>query len=85
MEVRRTNGAGTTGFVLSLLCYFLGWIPVIGWIVSAILWLLGLIFSIIGVCRAPRGLAITGLILSIIYFFVFFIYIGGFAAVMSNY
>ena len=57
-----SNGIGTAGFVLALLNLFLGWIPVLGWI----LWLLGLIFSGVGVTRKPKGLAIAGLVISLI-------------------
>lgn len=60
--VRETNGIGTAGFVLSLIALVGGWLPFIGWLV----WLLGLIFSIIGVTRKPNGLAIAGLIISLI-------------------
>lgn len=60
MMERRSNGMGTAGFVLALIAFFFGWIPVLGWII----WLLGLIFSIVGVCRQPRGLAIAGLVIS---------------------
>lgn len=59
---KRSNGIGTAGFVCALLNLFLGWIPVLGWI----LWLLGLIFSGVGVTRKPRGLAIAGLVISLI-------------------
>jgi len=57
-----SNGIGTAGFVLSLISLFLGWIPFIGWL----LWVLGVIFSFIGVFKKPRGLAIAGLIISFI-------------------
>lgn len=59
---KKTNGLGTAGFVISLVALFLGWVPVLGWI----LWLLGLIFSSIGVFRKPKGLAIAGLVISLI-------------------
>ena len=60
----RSNGMGVAGFVLALLGLIFCWVPVLNWI----LWLLGLIFSIVGMCKkgAPRGLAITGLVLSCI-------------------
>lgn len=61
-EAPKTNGMGVAGFVLALLGLFLGWVPVLGWI----LWVLGLIFSVIGVFRAPKGLAIAGLIITFI-------------------
>lgn len=57
-----SNGIGTAGFILSLLTFVLGWVPVLGWI----LWILGLIFSAIGLAKKPRGLAIAGFIISLI-------------------
>ena len=58
----KSNGLGTTGFITSLLGLLLSWVPVLGWI----LWLVGALLSLIGVFKSPRGLAITGLILSLI-------------------
>ena len=46
-----SNAMGTAGFIIALVTIFLFWIPVLGWI----LWLLGLIFSGIGVTRKPKG------------------------------
>jgi hypothetical protein len=54
------NGIGTAGFVLALLGLILCKVPT----VNLILWLLGLIFSIIGCFRKPRGLAIAGVVIS---------------------
>lgn len=59
---KNSNTAGTAGFVLALTSIFLGWIPFFGWV----LWVLGLIFSAIGLTRTPRGLAIVGFIISCI-------------------
>lgn len=61
-QVNEKNGVGTAGFVLAICGVILGWVPVIGWI----LWLLGLILSIVGVTRNPKGLAIAGLVISLI-------------------
>lgn len=47
--VPKSNGMGTAGFVLALLALFLGWVPVVGWI----LWVLGLIFPA-SVCSGLR-------------------------------
>lgn len=58
----KSNGMGTSGFILALLGLLLAWVPVAGWI----LWLLGGIFSLIGLFKSPRGLAITGLVLTLI-------------------
>lgn len=57
-----SNGMGTAGFVLALLSLLLAWVPVLGWI----LWLLGVVFSLIGLFKSPRGLAIVGMVLSMI-------------------
>lgn len=54
------NGSAVAGFTLSLLATFLGWIPFVGFI----LWLLGAIFSCVGMSRKPRGLAIAGFVIS---------------------
>lgn len=58
----KSNGLGTAGFITSLLGLLLSWVPVLGWI----LWLVGALLSLIGVFKSPRGLTITGLILSLI-------------------
>ncbi|MDD4384496.1 MAG: hypothetical protein PHD06_04890 [Bacteroidales bacterium] len=59
---KKSNGVGTSGFVLALIALFLGWVPFLGWI----LWLLGLILSFVGVFKEPKGLAIAGLVISLI-------------------
>lgn len=58
----RTNGMGVAGFVLALCGLIFSWVPVLGWI----LWILGLIFSIVGMTRQPKGLAIAGLVISLL-------------------
>lgn len=78
---KQKNSMGVAGFVLALLGLIFCWVPVLNWI----LWALGLIFSIIGVCKknAKKGLAITGLILSCIGIIVIIILlaaVGGAAA-----
>ncbi|MDR2457929.1 MAG: hypothetical protein LBD41_05560 [Clostridiales Family XIII bacterium] len=59
-EIRRANSLGTAGFVLALIALFFSWIPIFGWIV----WALGAVFSIIGIFKIPRGLAIAGAAIS---------------------
>jgi hypothetical protein len=59
---KKSNGLGVAGFVLALIAIILGWVPVLGWII----WLLGLIFSAIGIFRKPKGFAIAGLAISLI-------------------
>ena len=56
------NAAGMTGMVLALLS-LLNWIPVIGFVLG---WIVALVFSIVGLCRPKKGMAITGLILCLI-------------------
>ena len=70
----RKNSLGTTGFVLSLVALVVGWFPVVGWIV----WVLGAIFSTIGIFRKPRGLAIAGVCISYFWLIVFVLIFGVF-------
>jgi hypothetical protein len=56
------NGIGTAGFVLALLGLIFCWVPVFNWI----LWILGLILSLVGVFKTPKGLSIAGLCISFI-------------------
>ncbi|MGM9827181.1 MAG: hypothetical protein ACI30O_03205 [Muribaculaceae bacterium] len=66
------NGMGVAGFVLALLGLILCWVPILNWI----LWILGLIFSIIGMFKPKKGLAIAGLVISCLYIIVAFVVIG---------
>ena len=65
------NGFGVTGFVLGLLGLIFSFIPLIG-VIAWPLVILGVIFSALGLDRANKrratnkGLAIAGLVLSII-------------------
>jgi len=61
-QVNEKNGVGTAGFVLAVCALIFGWVPVLGWL----LWILGLILSIVGLTRNPKGLAIAGLVISLI-------------------
>ena len=67
----KSNGMGTAGFVLTLLSLLLAWVPVLGWI----LWFLGVVFSLIGLFKSPRGLAIVGIVLSLIVLCVYMIFV----------
>jgi len=77
---KKSNGIGTAGFVLSIIALFLGWIPMVGWII----WFLGFLFSFIGIFKKPRGLAITGLILSLIGIILILVVFGGLAAAAAS-
>ena len=59
---RKSNNLGVAGFTLALLGLFLFWVPVLDWV----LWAFGLIFSSWGMFKNPKGLAIAGLILSVL-------------------
>lgn len=61
--VKQGNGMGVAGFVLALLGLLLCWVPILNWI----LWILGLVFSIIGMFKPKKGLAIAGLVISCLY------------------
>lgn len=76
----KTNGLGVAGFVLALLGLFLSLVPILGWII----WFLGFLFSLIGVFKVPRGLAIAGLIISVIGFIVLVAFIGLIAAAIVS-
>ena len=76
----KSNGIGTAGFVLSLIALFLGWVPIIGWLI----WLLGLILSFIGIFKNPKGLSIAGLIISFIGIILLVFVFAGLAAIGAN-
>ena len=83
---RETNSAATAGFVLALTGVFVSWIPVLGWII----WILGLILSIVGIGLSGskggigRGLGIAGVVLSFIVLIILIAIIAGFSAVMMH-
>ena len=72
-----SNGTGTAGFVLALIALFLGWIPILGWI----LWILGLILSFVGIFKKPKGLEIAGLVISLIGLILLVFIFAGLAAI----
>ena len=82
---KKSNGLGTAGFIMALLAGILFWVPVLNWI----LWILGLVFSFIGVFKKPRGLAIAGLIISLLWIIVIVVVVGaimaGAAGALSNF
>lgn len=79
-QPRKSNGLGIAGFVLALLGVLVGWVPIIGWI----FWILGLIFSFIGIFKVPRGLAIAGLVLSLLGLLIIVGLTGGFLAAVNG-
>lgn len=63
------NDMGTTGFVLALLSVVLTWVPIL----NIVLWALGLFFSILalGKANSQRGLALAGLIITLVEAIIF--------------
>ena len=78
-EPQQKNGLGLAGFILALIALFLDWIPLIGWV----LWLLGAIFSIIGLFKQPRGFAIAGFVISFFGLIILLVVLGVFAAALA--
>lgn len=76
----KNNGFGIAGFVLALVGVVFCWVPAFDWVV----WILGLVFSVIGVCRKPRGLAIAGLALSLLGVILIVLVMGVFAAALAT-
>lgn len=72
------NGIGTAGFVLALLGLIFCWVPVFNWI----LWVLGLILSLVGVFKTPRGLSIAGLCISFIGIILIIVVLGALLSVL---
>lgn len=72
----KSNGIGTAGFVLAIIALFLGWIPILGWLV----WLTGLVLSFVGIFRKPKSLAIAGLVISLIGIILLIFIFAGLAA-----
>jgi hypothetical protein len=79
VQEKKSNGIGTAGFVLALLGLILCWVPVVDWI----LWVLGVILSIIGCFKEPRGLAIAGVVISFIGLIAIILLVGALAAAFS--
>lgn len=78
-EPQQKNGLGLAGFILALIALFLDWIPLIGWV----LWLLGAIFSIIGLFKQPRGFAIAGFVISFFGLIILLVVLGVFASALA--
>lgn len=79
-NTNKNSVKGLTGFILGL-CSLIAWyIPLIGFPVT----ILGIIFSAFGINSNRKGMAIAGLILSIIFFVVTIINSISGAVIMSN-
>ena len=56
------------------------WVPVLDWI----LWILGLVLSFCGVFKAPKGLAIAGLVISLIGLILIVVVFGAIATAVAS-
>ena len=74
------NSIGTAGFVLALLAFVFSWVPVLDWV----LWALGAIFSVIGVFKKPKGLAIAGIVISFISIIFIIVVLGAILGVVGS-
>ncbi|TPR18099.1 hypothetical protein [Apilactobacillus timberlakei] len=59
---KEANGIGIAGFVLSIVSVVVS----LNSLFSIVFWILGIIFSIIGLFQKPKGFAIAGTIISVI-------------------
>lgn len=75
-----SNGLGTAGFILALLALIFCWVPVLDWI----LWILGLVLSFCGVFKAPKGLAIAGLVILLIGLILIVVVFGAIATAVAS-
>ena len=73
-DVKRKNGIGIAGLVLSIIGFVFCWLPIFNFV----LWVLGFVFSLIGVFKKPKGTAIAGLIISGIWWIVLLTFFGAF-------
>ncbi len=75
----KKNSLGTAGFVLALLALLFCWVPALDFI----LWILGAIFSVVGIFRIPRGLAIAGTVISFIGIIILLTFFGALIGLAS--
>lgn len=77
---RRKNGMATAGMILGILAVCFCWIPAVNIVLTPLLGLLGLIFSIVGIAKknsGGKGKAIAGLVLSVlatVFVILFYVY-----------
>ena len=82
---KRTNGLGIAGFIVSLIGLILSWIPVVN-IFGIVLCGIGFLLCFIGLFLKNRkkGMAIVGLIFSIIGSGLFFLVYAGIASLLGT-
>ena len=80
IEKGGSNSAGTAGFIFALLTILFSWAPIVKWV----LWFLGFLLSFIGLFKRPRGLAVTGFLLSIIGIVIIIALVGVLASIVGS-
>lgn len=80
VDAPRSNTAGIVGFIFAVLGLLLCWAPVANFIV----WFIGFLASIIGLFKKPRGLAITGFLLSLIDVIIIVALIGSIGILLNS-
>ena len=79
VEESPSNGIGVAGFVIALVGLFFFWLPLI----NILFLLFGFVFSVAGVFKAPRDMAIAGLVLSLIDFLIILYMMGSITAALA--
>lgn len=64
-QLNQTNKIGQIGLILSIAAIIVSFIPFLNFI-SWLVWIGGLVCSIIGLTKKPKGMAIAGLIISLL-------------------
>lgn len=77
---RKSNGVGTAGFIMALICACLSWLPG----VNIFFWFAGLVLSIVGMFKQPRGLAIAGFVISMIDIIIIIAILGAIGGLLSE-
>ncbi|XEO93802.1 hypothetical protein ACBP45_09475 [Latilactobacillus sakei] len=79
VQKEEKNSLGLAGFILALVAFCTSWIPG----VDIVLWLLGAVFSIVGLFKKPRGFAIAGTAISFFVIFIIMSVLGGIASALT--
>lgn len=79
--IEQKNNIGLAGFIIALIDLIFSWAPFANWV----LWLVGLILSLIGLTKKPKGFAIAGTIISCIDIIIILIIISAGLAILSSF
>lgn len=79
--VEQKNNIGLAGFIIALVDLVFSWAPFANWI----LWLVGLVLSVIGLMKKPKGFAIAGTIISCIDLIIILLIVSAGLAILSSF